>query len=85
MPILSGVPELQGTQKESLFSVVLCSVVPEMVANIMQGSSQGAVSHAIVQAIRADILKDPELTKQHKACKVMYHGPRRAVAQVLRG
>lgn len=74
---------LQGAQKESLFSVVLCSCVPEMVANIMHGSSQAAVSRAIVAAIRRQIVSDPELRKQHKAAAAIYRPRVAAPTQVL--
>lgn len=58
--------------KESLFSVALCSCVPEMVANIMHGSSPSAISRAIVAAIRQQVVNDPELRRQHKAAAAIY-------------
>jgi hypothetical protein len=73
---------LQGAQKEQLFTVVLCSCVPEMIANIMHGSSQASVGRAIVSAVRQQIISDPELRKQHKAVAAMYRQRGAMPAQV---
>lgn len=49
----------------------------------MHGSSQVAVSRAVVQAIRQQIVNDPELRKQHKAASAIYRRGGASAAQVL--
>jgi hypothetical protein len=73
---------MQGAPKEQLFTVMLCSCVPELIANIMHGSSQGAVSRAIVAAVRQEIINDPKLKRQHKAVMAMYRQRGAMPAQV---